>query len=285
MGAAVNRVASPSKVRILLPPFGRFWATLPVSRISRIRAALSGLNRQPALMAAVRQLRHRLPGDPEFGDPLSTAGEPALTYLVQSVVALSPQRGVVSELGLTGLQLWQSLAERTGRGRGDVELALLYADVVDSSSLALTAGDAVTVELLREVAQTVERCVEERGGRIVRRLGDGIIATFVSALTAVEAGLDIQDAMQSLEVEGHRPRMRLAVHWGRPRRLRGEFVGTDVTILAAIGSAARPGQVLASGTALAQLDPAFHALKIGRRRRLRSDAVPAALQVAVLRRD
>jgi adenylate cyclase len=258
-----------------LPPFA-----------SRIRGALSRFNSQPALLVTLRQLRRRLPGDPEFGDALSTAGEPTLAYLVQGVSALSPRRDtVVSEVSLTGLQLWQSLAERTGRGRGDVELALLYADIVDSSSLALTAGDEVTVELLREVAQTVERCVEERGGRIVRRLGDGIIASFVSALTAVEAALDIQDAVLVVEVGGHRPRMRTGVHWGRPRRLGGEFVGTDVTILAAIGSAARPGQVLVSGTALAQLDPAFHELKIGRRRRLRSDAVPAALQVAVVRRD
>ena len=247
---------------------------------------MGSLNRQPALLTALRQLRRRLPGDPEFGDALSTAGEPTLAYLVQGVLVLSPQRdSVVSEVGLTGLQLWQSLAERTGRGRGDVELALLYADVVDSSSLALTAGDQVTVELLQTVAMTIERCVEERGGRIVRRLGDGIIASFVSALTAVEAALDIQDAMLAIEVGGHRPRMRLGVHWGRPRRLGGEFVGTDITILAAIGSGARPGQVLVSGTALAQLDPAFHELKIGRRKRLRSDAVPAALQVAVVRRE
>jgi adenylate cyclase len=251
-----------------------------------MKGALGSLNRQPTLLAALRQLRRRLPGDPEFGDPLSTAGEPTLAYLVQGVAVLSPQRdSVVSEVGLTGLQLWQSLAERSGRGRGDVELALLYADIVDSSSFALAAGDAVSVELLREVAVVIERCVEARGGRIVRRLGDGIIASFVSALTAVEAALDIEDAVADIEVGGHRPRLRLAVHWGRPRRLGGEFVGTDLTILAAIGSAARPGQVLVSGPALAQLDPAFHALRIGRRKRLRSEAVPAALHVAVVRRE
>ena len=253
--------------------------------ISRLTGGLSSLNNQPALLAAIRQLRRRLPGDPEFGDPLSTAGEPTLAYLVQSVAVLSPRRSLVSEVGLTGLQLWQSLAERTGRGRGDVELALLYADIVDSSSFALSAGDDVSVELLRTVAVTIERCVEERGGRIVRRLGDGIIASFVSALAAVEAALDVQDAMLRIQVGGHRPRLRLGVHWGRPRRLGGEFVGTDITVLAAIGSAARPGQVLVTGTALAQLDPAFHDLRIGRRKRLRSDAVPAALQVAVVRRD
>jgi adenylate cyclase len=79
--------------------------------------------------------------------------------------------------------------------------------------------------------------------------------------------------------------MRLGVHWGRPRRLGGEFVGTDVSVLAAIGAAARPGQVLVSGPALAQLDPALHDLRFGRRKRLRSAEAPAAMQVAVVRRS
>jgi adenylate cyclase len=246
---------------------------------------LGSLNSQPALLATVRSLRRRLPGDPEFGDALSTAGEPTLAYLVQGVAVLSPERdSFVSEIGLTGLQLWQSLSEATGRGRGDVELGLLYADVVDSSSLALVAGDELTVEMLRAVATTLEKCVEERGGRIVRRLGDGVIASFVSALAAVEAALDIQDAVLGIQVGSYRVRMRIGVHWGRPRRLGGEYVGTDVTVVAAIGDGARPGQVLVSGPALAQLDPAFHELKIGRRKRLRSSGAPAAMQVAVIRR-
>jgi adenylate cyclase len=246
---------------------------------------LGSFNSQPTLLSAIRRLRRRLPGDPEFGDALSTAGEPTLAYLVQGVSALSPERSLVSEVSFTGMQLWQSLSEATGRGRGDLELALLYADIVDSSSLALVAGDEVTVEVLRTVAAALERCVEERGGRIVRRLGDGVIATFVSALTAVEAALDSQDAVLGIEVGGYRVQLRTGVHWGRPRRLAGEYVGTEVTIVAAIGEGARPGQVLVSAPALAQLDPAFHQLKIGRRKRLRSTAAPAELQVSVVRRD
>jgi adenylate cyclase len=253
--------------------------------LARIRGALGSLNGQPALLSGLRQLRRRLPGDPDFGDPLSTAGEPTLAYLVEGVSVLSPEReSLLAEVSLTGLQLWQSLAERNGRGRGPVELALLYADIVDSSSLALDAGDTVAVEVLREVAFAIERRVSEHGGRIVRRLGDGIIASFVSVPAATEAALDVQEDTRVLEVPGGAVRMRMAVHWGRPRRLRGEFVGTDVTVLAAIGAAARPGQVLVSGPALAQLEGALDDLRIGRRKRLRSPEAPPVLQVAVIRR-
>jgi hypothetical protein len=43
--------------------------------------------------------------------------------------------------------------------------------------------------------------------------------------------------------------------------------------------------VLVSAPALSQLDPAFHGLTIGRRKRLRSADVPDELQVATVRRE
>ncbi|MBO0769726.1 MAG: adenylate/guanylate cyclase domain-containing protein [Solirubrobacterales bacterium] len=235
---------------------------------------------------ALRSLRQRLPGDPQFGDPLSTAGERTLAYLASGVVALQPEEreSLVSELSLTGLQMWQRLSEATGRGRGDVDLALLYADIVGFSSMTLAAGDDVATELIRTVYASADAIVERHGGRIVRRMGDGAIATFVSAQAATYAALECQEVVDQLDVAGVRPRIRAGVHWGRPRRLGGEYVGVDIGIVAAVGEGARPGQVLVSSAALNQLDPAFHDLRIGRRKRLRSPEVPPALQVAVVRR-
>jgi len=98
----------------------------------------------------VRRLRQRLPGDDRFGDPLSTAGATPVELVARGVSALQPQRDSVSqELGFTGLQLWQSLSEAAGRGRGDVEMALLFTDLVGFSSWALEAGDAATLRMPR----------------------------------------------------------------------------------------------------------------------------------------
>lgn len=253
----------------------------------RLRGALERLDSQPALLSAVKALRERLPGDEQFGDPLSTAGERTLAYLAHGVAVLTPidRKSALSELGLTGLQLWQSLSERTGRGRGDLNLALLYADIVDFSSLALVAGDDVAVALLGAVGNALEAVVNEHRGRIVRQMGDGVIATFLNTEEAVETALEAQDVVAEIEVAGYRPRLRTGVHFGRPRRLGGEYVGVELSTVAAIGDGARPGQVLVSAAALAQLDPAFHDLRIGRRKRLRSSEAPPELQVAVVRRS
>jgi adenylate cyclase len=254
--------------------------------------AWSGLGRaaarfdtHPPLLAALRRLRTRLPGDEDFGDPLSTAGETPASVVARGVSMLSRERvSVIGELSLTGLQLWQSLSEATGRGRGELELALLYTDLVDFSSWALAAGDEAAVRLLGEVGDALEGTIAAHGGRVAKRLGDGLIATFLSAEAAVEAALDSQAALGSVELDGYRPRMRAGVHWGRPRKLGGDYLGADVSIAGQVGGAARAGQVLVSAPALAQLDPAVHGLRIGRRRRLHRRGAPRELQVATVRR-
>jgi len=178
-------------------------------RISRVRRAAVRIDTQPTLLSAARRLRRRLPGDERFGDPLSTAGLTPVELVARGVSALQPEReSVAQELGLAGLQLWQSLSEATGRGRGEVEMALLFTDLVGFSSWALQAGDAATLELLREVGMAVETAVLACGGRIVKRLGDGLMASFLSPQEAVLAALNAHDALQSVEVDGYRPRMR-----------------------------------------------------------------------------
>jgi adenylate cyclase len=192
------------------------------------------------------------------------------------------RESVGRELGLAGLQLWQSLSESAGRGRGDTPLALLFTDLVAFSSWALEAGDIATVALLREVGTALEKAVVAHQGRIVKRLGDGVMATFLGAQAAVDAALEAQDAVATIEVAGYRPRMRAGVHWGCPRKLGGDYMGVDVNVAARVGDAAKADQLMVSDPALDRL--AGDGLKIGRRRRLRADGAPRGLCVATVSR-
>src|SRR5436305_3685356 len=149
------------------------------ARISRLRRTAQRIDTSRALLAAARRVRRQIPGDERFGDPLSTAGLTPVEVVARGVSALGPEReSVVQELGLAGLQLWQSLSEAAGRGRGDQALALLFTDLVGFSSWALKAGDVAALELLREVGTAVETAILAHGGRIIQRLGDGVMATF-----------------------------------------------------------------------------------------------------------
>ena len=254
-----------------------------LDRASQLRSAAVRLDTQPALLAAARRLRRRLPGDEKFGDPLSTAGAAPVQVVARGVSALAPEReSVVGELGLAGLQIWQSLSEAAGRGRGELELALLFTDLVGFSSWALKAGDAATLDLLREVGTAVETAVLAHDGRIVKRLGDGVMATFLTPQPAVDAALDAHAALEQIEVVGYRPRMRAGVHWGRPRKLGGDYLGVDVNIAARVGDAAKADQVLVSDRALARID--HEGLSVGRRKRLKAEGTPRDLHVASVSR-
>jgi adenylate cyclase len=254
-----------------------------LERISRLRRAAARIDSEPRLLSAVRRLRQRLPGDEQFGDPLSTADATAVALVARGVSALQPEReSVLQELGLTGLQVWQSLSEATGRGRGELELALIFTDLVGFSSWALKAGDAATLELLRQVGVAHETAVVHHGGRIVKRLGDGLMASFLTAQAAVQAALEAQEAVAAVEVEGYRPRLRAGVHWGRPRKLGGDLLGVDVNVAARVGDAAKAEQVLASDSVLVRLDP--EQFQIGKRKRLRADGAPRELHVASITR-
>ncbi len=305
-------MALPSQVRILVPPF-RFLSTVNSSnpdlvssaampadeqdvqreeieaapdkaeRLPRFRKAAERFDTSPSLLAATRRIRQRLPGDERFGDPLSTAGREPAQLLARGISSLSPEReSVVQELGFAGLQVWQSLSEVAGRGRGEEELALLFTDLVEFSSWALAAGDTATIELLREVGIVMESAVLAHNGRIVKRLGDGLMATFLSAQDAVDAALEAHDALEQVQVAGYRPRMRAGVHWGRPRRLGGDYVGIDVNIAARVGDAAKAAQVMVSEPVLEHID--LDVLQIGRRKRLKAEGAPRELHVITISR-
>lgn len=195
----------------------------------------------------------------------------------------SPERAsVAKELGLAGLQLWQSLSEAAGRGRGEVELALLFTDLAGFSSWALEAGDTATLELLRAVGLAEESTIPAHGGRIVKRLGDGVMATFPVAQNALDAALDAQEAVSAIEVNGYRPRMRAGIHWGRPRQLGGDYLGVDVNIAARVADAAKAGQVLVSSPVLERAD--LDGLRCERTKRLKAEGAPRELRVAAVSR-
>ena len=247
-------------------------------RNRRLREAAVGVDSHPWLVSFARRLRRRLPGDERFGDPLSTAGRKPVEVVAREVSAMQPDRpSVFHEIGLGALQVWQSLSEASGRGRGDEHVALLFTDLVGFSSWALKAGDAAALELLRDVGVVVEKAIAEHGGKIVKRLGDGVMAAFAHPQPAVEAALAAQAGVAQITVAGHTPKMRAGIHYGRPRHLGGDYLGVDTNIAARVGEAAKGGEVLVSDTAVALLD--IEQLKLGRAKRLKAPGTPRDMRV------
>jgi adenylate cyclase len=248
----------------------------------RFAAAARRFNRNPKLVGWARRTRERTLGDDDFVDHLSTARGRPSDLAAQQLVSLRGDRpGFAGEIGLTALQAWQRLAESQDRGHGKVDVAILFTDLVGFSSWALEAGDAAAVRLLREVAAAIEPPVLERQGEVVKRLGDGLMAAFWDASSAVEAAFEASERLAPVEVDGYRPRLRTGIHLGRPRKLGGDYFGVDVNIAARLADAAKPGEVLVSDRALEDL-PAGLATK---KRRFNAKGAPKEIDAYALRRS
>lgn len=252
---------------------------------AKLASRLEGLDAQPLLLAAARAARRRLPGDDRYGDPLSLGGDEPAQQLGRRLTAVTSARpSALREVGLSALQVWQSLSEAQGRGHGDTEVAILFTDLVDFSRWALEAGDDASIELLRQVGLAAEPIVARHGGRVVKRMGDGLMAVFEDPAAAVEAAHDTCAAVAEVEVDGYRARQRAGVHVGSPRRLGGDLFGVDVNIAARVAEAAGGDEVLISDAVRQRLDDAG-AMRTKRRWRFRAKGAPKDLTVYVASRE
>jgi adenylate cyclase len=236
---------------------------------------------RPGLIEAARFVRRLLPGDAEYGDPLSTSGAELPHHLGRLVADMRSERpSAIRELGLGALQAWQALSEAQRRGRGTVDVAILFTDLVGFSSWALEVGDEAALRLLRQVGEAEGHAVSVNQGLLVKRLGDGAMAVFSSSQQAVLAALDLQRQIGRITVEGHTPALRAGVHLGRPRRIGGDYLGVDVNIAARVAEAAKAGEVLVSDRACEGLEG--NAFELGRARRLKASGAPKELSVCTV---
>lgn len=168
-------------------------------------------------------------------------------------------------------------AAREEAARGRMTRLREAAVRVDSHPVVLGA-----VELLRAVGDAVEDTFFAAGGTIVKRLGDGVMAVFDDPQAALGAALDAQTALEGVAVEGHRPRMRVGVHHGCPRKVGGDYLGVDVNIAARVAEQAGAGEVLVSEPTWEHFD--HDGLAAGRAKRLKADGAPREMRVRTVSR-
>ncbi|MEU4314448.1 adenylate/guanylate cyclase domain-containing protein [Nocardia sp. NPDC024068] len=217
---------------------------------------MNATNQRPDVIEVLRRARRQLPGDPAFGDPLSVSGPGGARAVARAADRLvGDNPSAAREIGFGALQVWQAMLERLGRGKGTEEMTVMFTDLVSFSSWSLTAGDEATLNLLRKVARAIEPPIAERGGHVVKRMGDGVMAVFPSADRAVEAAIAARRNLAEITMGTYRPRMRIGLHTGSPREIGGDWLGVDVTIAARVMEAAGNGRMMISESTLAALGP------------------------------
>jgi class 3 adenylate cyclase len=120
---------------------------------------------------------------------------------------------------------------------------LLFSDIVGSTKRAAATGDRRWRELLDDHDNMAARQVRRFGGRRVKALGDGLLATFEGPARAIQCGLALCDGARQLGLE-----VRVGLHTGEVERRGEDVAGIAVHIAARIEAHAPPGQVCVSRT-------------------------------------
>lgn len=210
--------------------------------------------------------------------PIRTA--PALD-VVQRFLERSVERrpSALRSIGLNALQLLAY--EHPIDGKPDTRqspVSIVFTDLEGFTQFTSRRGDDAALGLLAEHHRVIGPIVRSRGGKVVKRLGDGLMLSFPSAESAVMAALEL--------VEGppEELRLRAGVHAGEAVVTADDLIGHDVNVAARVAAAAKGGQVLAT-VAVRDAVGDLRGAAFGRARRRSFKGVEHAVQVCTVQRS
>lgn len=127
--------------------------------------------------------------------------------------------------------------------------AILFADVVGSSRLISRDESGTVARLLDHLTARLAPAAKRRGGRVVRLTGDGGLVEFTSAVDALAAAIEFQQAMALAnrdEAEDRAIHFRVGLHLGDVIVEHGDLYGDDVNLAARLQEVPSPGGIAVS---------------------------------------
>ena len=116
------------------------------------------------------------------------------------------------------------------------DLAVAFTDLEDFTAYTAAAGDDAASRLLIGHHRESEPIVGGRGGRVVKRLGDGLMLTFPTAEAAVLACLELCDVAPL--------RLRAGIHSGSVLVAGDDVIGHVVNLAARVTESAESGELV-----------------------------------------
>lgn len=129
-------------------------------------------------------------------------------------------------------------------------VAIMFSDIVDSSSLYENLGDLRAHEVIRAHNEIVRQQIAAHRGVEVKALGDSFMVAFSSARRAALCAVATQRSFAAYsETHPDQPlRVRIGLHIGEAINESADFFGKAVILAARIAALAEGGQILVSST-------------------------------------
>ena len=128
--------------------------------------------------------------------------------------------------------------------------AILAADVVGFSRLAAADEDRTLARLRALRSDLIDPTIAVHKGRVVKRIGDGLLVEFRSVVDAVRCAIELQHGMieRNAGVPAERRiEFRVGIHLGDVvEEADGDLMGDGVNIAARLEGVATPGTICLS---------------------------------------
>jgi class 3 adenylate cyclase/dienelactone hydrolase len=122
-------------------------------------------------------------------------------------------------------------------------LTVLFTDIVGSTARAAELGDSRWRTLLERHDELVTAEIERHGGRVVKTIGDGFLATFEGPARSIRCARALGASTAPIGIE-----IRAGIHTGECELIGDDIGGMCVHLAARICGLAGPGEVLVSRT-------------------------------------
>jgi len=138
----------------------------------------------------------------------------------------------------------------------NVQRAVLFVDITDSTRLQGALGDAAALALINGAFERLNIIVARHAGAVVKTLGDGFICVFEDPDDAFRTAVDIQISVCAAAQETARPlQLKIGFTWGPVILAGNEVYGDAMNVCARLVTLANPEQILTSATTVEALSP------------------------------
>jgi len=138
---------------------------------------------------------------------------------------------------------------------------VLFADVSGSTRLYETAGDAAALEAISRCLEAARVATEACGGRVVKTMGDEVMAIFPGPDAAANAAAEIQARIEALpEIAGTKLGVRIGFHHGPVLQRDDDIFGDTVNLAARLVAQAKKGEIILSTDTAGRLGAVFRTM-------------------------
>jgi class 3 adenylate cyclase len=141
-----------------------------------------------------------------------------------------------------------------------VTCTVLFADLRGSTSLYESLGNAEAASVVTHSVAVVGRIVEGHGGRVIKTLGDGLMAVFPEPVPAVRAAEEVHDSLERMmgaPRNAMQPvlRVQIAAAHGEMIEVSGDCFGDAVNVAARLLDHCGDNETLVTAQTRAPLPP------------------------------